>query len=444
MRRPVASLSLLTSFALHGFALVVGAWLVSRSLLDESEAGRAPAKGVEVDVAVDGLDLPPMSKAGIAGAPERAQIPEPRLVVAGGGEHVPRPEQRRAGRAGSSESPQPALNLADSDDGLTLNRDALNRFDRSQLQRLHTSPERRSLDDRRATPTPTELSFLATGPGRVLERRPVASSNPSNGSRSGGEPSALGGRLGGAEVEPGGGPEQVAGGGVLGSDRDRDPAGIPNSARGRDYRFSAAIAVARPQVTRSRAAVPAPELGRPNDTVDSSKDVATAVTSLIHASTAGARRRGSGPGGELGVGNPAAGGFQGPGSRALPSGSGPGPARDSGSDARLGIYTAGVRNRLAGWEHAFPHWAIAAGRGGMTTLAFTILPDGSIADLRVARSSGIDEYDRKLLDHVRSSVPFAPPPAIQGLRSLPLLFTFDAMNPAVGRDGPGRGRANPR
>jgi TonB family protein len=126
------------------------------------------------------------------------------------------------------------------------------------------------------------------------------------------------------------------------------------------------------------------------------------------------------------------------------SGSGPGPARDSGSDARLGVYTAGVRSRLAGWESAFPHWAIAAGRGGMTQLAFTILPDGRIADLRVARSSGIEEYDRKLLEHVRRSVPFAPPPSVLGQRSLSLLFTFDATNPAVGRDGPGRGRAVPR
>jgi TonB family protein len=274
----------------------------------------------------------------------------------------------------------------------------------------------------------------------VLERRPVSRVNPSNGSLNGTEPSEVGTELGGPIVERASGPEAHPGGSSPGTDRERVPAGIASGARSRDYRFSAAVAVARPQVSKARAAVPAPELGRPNDTLDSSQDVASAVASLVHASSAGARQRGSGPGGESGGGNPAAGGVQGSGSRASPTGTGLGPARDSGSDARLGAYTAGLRNRLAGWEQAFPTWAIAEGRGGVATLGFTILPDGRITDLRVARSSGIEEFDRKLIEHVRRSAPFAPPPAMSGQRSLPLLFTFDALNPAVGRDGPGRGR----
>jgi TonB family protein len=381
-----------------------------------------------------------MSRTGIVGSPNPAAVLEPKRVVPGGGEQVARPELHRAGRGGSLESSQAALNLADSFDGLTLDRDPLNRFDRSQVQRIDTSKQRKSLDDRRATPSPTELSFLATGPGRVLERRQVSRANPSNGSLSGGEPSAVGSELGGPGVERGLGPEAKPGGNSPGAERARDAAGIASGATSRDYRFSAAVAVARPQVPKARAAVPAPELGRPNDTIDSSQDVASAVASLIHASNAGARQRGTGPGGESGGGNPAAGGLQGAGSRSLPSGTGPGPARDSGSDARLGAYTAALRSRLAGWEQAFPIWAIAEGRGGIATLAFTILPDGRITELKVARSSGIEEFDRKLLDHVRRSAPFAPPPAILGQRSLPLLFTFDALNPAVGRDGPGRGR----
>ena len=438
MKRPIASL--VTSFALHGVGLVLGAWLVSRSLLEQAAPPNERA-GVEVEVAApDAVELPAMSRTGIVGSPNPASVPELTRVIPGGGERVARPELHRAGRGGSSDSVQAALNLADSNDGLTLDRDPLNRFDRSQVQRIDTSNERRSLDDRRATPNPTELSFLATGPGRVLERRPLSRVNPSNGSLSGAEPSAVGSELGGAAVEPGTGPEARPGGSSPGTNREREPAGIASGALGRDYRFSAAVAVARPQVSRARAAVPAPELGRPNDNVDSSQDVASAVASLIHASSAGARQRGSGPGGDLGGGNPAAGGVQGSGSRAAPSGSGLGPARDSGSDARLGAYTAALRNRLAGWEHAFPTWAIAEGRGGVTTLGFTILPDGRITDLRITRSSGIEEFDRKLLEHVRRAVPFAPPPAILSQRSLPLLFTFDALNPAVGRDGPGRGR----
>jgi TonB family protein len=438
MKRPIASL--VTSFALHGVGLVLGAWLVSRSLLTEGPSS-SKSLGVEVEVATtDGVELPVMSRRGIVGSPNPTAAPDPKPVVPGGGEHVARPELHRAGRGGSPESAQAALNLADSNDGLTLDRDPLNRFDRSQIQRIDTSGERRSLDDRRATPNPTELSFLATGPGRVLERRPVSRVNPSNGSLNGSEPSEVGTELGGPIVERAPGPEAPPGGSSPGTDRERVPAGIASGARSRDYRFSAAVAVARPQVSKARAAVPAPELGRPNDTLDSSQDVASAVASLVHASNAGARQRGTGPGGESGGGNPAAGGVQGSGSRASPSGTGLGPARDSGSDARLGAYTAGLRDRLAGWEQAFPVWAIAEGRGGVATLGFTILPDGKITDLRVARSSGIEEFDRKLIERVRRSVPFAPPPAISGQRSLPLLFTFDALNPAVGREGPGRGR----
>jgi TonB family protein len=443
MKRPLAG-SLFTSITLHASALAVGAWLLSRSFSPNPARPPSVLHDVDVTVAhVPGVDLPSMSRTGIRGAPDHKTVPQPELVTAGGGEHEPRPDLRRAGRGGDSRSAQAALNLADSDDGLTLDRDQMNRLDQSQVQRLATERDRRSRDDRRATPNPMELSFLATGDGRLAERRPNARANPSNGSFSASAPAAIGSELGGPPVEPGRGPEPSSGGSVAGSDRSRPGPGVASGARGSDFRFSAAVALARPAVPRSRAAVPAPRLGRPNDNVESSQDVASAVASLVHASTAGANRRAAGPGGEAGGGQAASGGAFGPGSRATPSGSGPGAMRDAGGDARLGAYFASIKNRLGRWENAFPRWAISEGRGGLTTLGFTILADGNVIDVRVVRSSGIEEFDRNLIAHLKRSLPFDPPPAFLG-RRVPLNFTFDAMNPAVGRDGPGRGRASPR
>ena len=63
------------------------------------------------------------------------------------------------------------------------------------------------------------------------------------------------------------------------------------------------------------------------------------------------------------------------------------------------------------------------------------LPSGA-----VARSSGIDEFDRNVVAAVRRAAPFGPLPARLLPGPQPLRMTFDATNPAVGRDGPGKGR----
>ena len=442
MRHKLAG-SFLTSLVLHGSSLAAGAWLLSRSLGSDATLATARLESVEVELSsTPGLELPRMSRSGLSGAPDPAARPEPDLVLPGGGERLPRPDMPASGRGGSDRSAEAALNLADSNDGLTLDRDPMNRFDRSQVQRLKTSLERRSLDDRRATPNPMQLAFLATGEGTLLERRP-ADRNPSNGSFSAQRAASEGGLLGGAEFdsEPGRGGEPEPGTTRRGTVAERSGPGVPTAARGSDFRFSAAVALARPWVPEARAAVPAPERGRPNDTIDSSQDVASAVASLVHASNAGARQRGEGPGGETAPGAPGSGGPSGAGSRALRSGSGLGPARDTGNDARLGAWRAGLLNRLGRWDSDFPDWARLAGRGGIAIIAATMFEDGTVSDVRVVRSSGVDEFDRKLVARVRRAVPFEPPPAVLGRRALPINFKFDALNPVVGRQGPGRGRA---
>jgi TonB family protein len=439
--RPLSAPSaLVTSAVLHGAVIALGAWLLHRSLTDRAPAVVAPST-VEVSVEESGIRLPAVSAGGLVGSPEPAALPEERPAVGPlGGEREPRPDMPRAGRAGTRESSERALNLADSVDGLSLDRDPMNRFDRSQVQRLRTGVVRASWDDRRATPNPMELSFVASGHGKLALRRPPAERDPSRGVSSGAIAAEPGGALGGPEVDDGAGPLGKPGAAELGADRATAALGTHSGAPGRDYRRSASVMLARPMVPAARAAVPSANRARPNDDTDSAQDVANAVASLIHASTAGGRR-GSGAGGEPSPGKPASGGLSGPGSRSRAAGTGPGSLLDVGADSAVVGYFRGVERRLEPfWRKAFPDWAIADGRSGLVTVIMVIRRDGTLSTVSVTRGSGIDEFDRNVVAAVRKAAPFGPLPARLLPGPQPLRMTFDATNPAVGRDGPGKGQ----
>ncbi len=431
--------ALLASVLVHAVGLGSGAWLLSRSFSQGAPTRAAPLT-VEITLAGSTMDLPPMSRASLAASADPRAQAEPEPPAAGGGDHEPHPDMQRAGRGGSDVANMRALNLADSDDGLTLDRDPMNRLDRSQVQRLRTAARRATHDDRRATPHPMELSFLATGRGRTASRRPEARFDPSRGSLTGRLPADRGSAVGGDEVEDGRGPEPEPGGVRDGRDARARAAGIPRGAPGHDFRQSASVMLARPWVPRARAAVPAPARGRPNDTVDSSQEVASAVRSLVHASTAGGRS-GAGPGGENAPGLPGSGGARGPGSRATAAGYGPGAIRDPGADPRATGYFRSIQRKVRPyWRDAFPEWAIGAGRGGVTVVGFTVSGDGGVTGIHVVRSSGIAEFDRKVMAALSVAAPFGPLPAVLGHGPLALRIAFDATNPPVGRDGPGNGR----
>lgn len=433
-----------TSVVLHAVGLAAGAWLLSRSL--SAPAGRDAPRAQEVEVTVDAppaIELPAMSAAGQGEKPDPEARPRPARVLPGGGERLPRPDQRRAGRGGSHLATQQALNLADSNDELMLDRDPMNRLDRSQVQRLQTADARRSLDDRRATPQPMELSFLASGSGSLPERRNPSNVRPANGAFVGSLPAQRGGTLGGpAILDPGRGPEPSEGSAVNGSEAARTGQGSPFAAAGSRYQRDAAVALARPWVPQARAAVPAPERGRPHDTLDSSQEVASAVASLIHASSAGGRIAANGPGGEPSPGRPGSGGTAGPGSRSLATGDGPGLARSTGHDpALLGYFRGIVRRVDPYWRDAFPNWAIAEGRGGIAIIGMTLQQDGRVVSLRVVRGSGITDFDRNVIAALERAGPYGPLPGALGRGPVTVNVSFDALNPIVGRDGPGRGRA---
>ena len=339
---------------------------------------------------------------------------------------MPRPDQGRRGRGGTDRVSAPALNLADSNDGITVDRDPYNGRRSSQVQRLATALERRSQDDRRATPNPLELALVVSGRGALQERHPVADRQPDRGVRSGGLPTSPGGEPGGDRHD-----EFRSDGNRAGTDRlggtVTAAVGIRAGRRGGGFRRSAAVALARPLVQRARAAVPAPARGRPNDTMDSDQAVASAVQSLVHASTAGGER-GVGSGGEKGPGAAGSGGARGPGSRSSPAG--PGGYGDVGA-SRYDQYAAQLLRRVD-WSHAFPSWAILEGRGGQATIGLTVQADGTVTAVHVVRSSGLPEFDRNLVLAVKSAPPSGPPPGGPFRTN----FSFDATNPAVGRDGP--------
>ncbi len=435
--------ALATSVALHALTLGTGAFLLSQSLSSRGPDRAAPHT-VEVTLTGSHLQLPRMAAGGaISSRPLPREPDRPRAPAQlGGGDRLLRPDMQRAGRGGSDQVSERALNLADSNDGLTLDRDLLNRLDRSQVQRLDTGRARSSLDDRRATPHPMQLTFLTTGTGTTALRRPSDRLDPSLGIRSGDRAREQGGVPGGAESpESGSGQLLEPGAAQAGSRRSELAGGIPTGARGHDHRRSASVMLARPMLKRARAAVPAPVRGRPRDNVNSSQDVASRVASLIHASTAGGQP-GAGPGGQDGPGPSGSQGATGSGSRSAAAGAGAGPLLDVGRDPHVLGYFQGIKTKVDPlWKDAFPHWAIREGRGGLAIVGFRVMHDGSVAHVHLVRRSGVGDFDRKVMRAVERAGPFGTPPAVLGRGPVALRLVFDALNSPVGRRGPGPGQA---
>lgn len=176
-----------------------------------------------------------------------------------------------------------------------------------------------------------------------------------------------------------------------------------------------ARAPARLAVPTARFALVAESYGSRSDTRLSLARVSTAAPALQHASTLG---------GSVGLG--AAGALT------------PGAPGIGELDPILGQYLQRLR-RSVDWGHAFPTWAVAEGRGGIAIVRMTILANGRLAELQLLRASGVEEFDQNLVVAIRRAAPFAPIPAALGRASLALNFSFDATNPAVGRDGNGPG-----
>lgn len=420
------------SVLLHASVLSTGAWLLAQSLRSAPSASPPPLASVPVELEAE-VALPEVAAVGPDSA-EVSQLPPP-LEAPRGGRHAPRPDLEKAGRGGQRTSAEEATNLASSIDPIALERDPETQRDRSQVSRLRTAWKRESRDDRRATPTPMELTFLATGPGHIQARRDYAPTDPARGVLSGGVASVVGTKVGGqGATDTGSIPDEANGGPNAGSATAELGKGARDGREEQEFHAAARVLFARPLVTAGRAAVPTETRGRPNDTLDSSQEVAAKVSSLLHASSAGGEV-GPGVGGDRGGSAPGAFGTSGVGSRSSPSGSGFG--QDFADDPGFSGYSRALRSQLSKvLAKSFPDWAIEQGRGGHVIFDMTLAADGKPTGVRLVRPSGVGEYDDNVLRAVRAVASFGRLPAGFGA---PAQFrvSWDAVNPAVGRQGGG-------
>jgi TonB family protein len=428
--RLISAGSLAASLIAHGALVFTGALLVGAWSSGE-RAGQGDPSTQVIEIEAEPLRLPGAQSSSLSDS--RAEVSsEPNLPDPGGGEHLARPDMAHAGKGGSRRADAPALNLADRDDGLQLNRELVTRVDRDQIQRLATAHERTSSDDRRATTHPMELVFLASGTGTLEQRRTAASSNPSRGAEVAPPASLLGGAAGTLPLPRDGDLPTAIEGGISGGERSSPGLGIRRGRPGSDHRASAAVAFGRPLVAQAQPSIPSDRDGTPRDTLDSEQEVSTTLQSLVHASTAGGLL-GGGTGGEQAGGPAGSLGERGPGSRAQPFGSGTGPYRAIDElDPRILAYWRAVRAKIwPMWEHAFPKWAALDGRQGLATVSVLIWADGHVEDVRVARSSGIPEFDANVREAVLRAAPFPPFPPTIHAASLRKTISFDMTNPTV-------------
>ena len=432
-RRWVGSGALLASFAGHALLLSLGALILSHSFRDHGRAREvAPRAKPAAELEVELPHFDPN-----ASDSERESKPQEEttaLPPAGGGPLVRHPDTEQAGRGGSRTTLLTATNFASHIDPINLEPDPLTHLDRSQVQRLRTAAERRSWDDHRSTPNPMQLTFLATGPGRLQERRTLE--NAARGSIAGSLPTPVGGAPGSAADAAGIDAASLPGAAVAGMQQADSLKGARSAAPGSTPSSGGIVLMARPWVMRARPALPTEVRERPSDTDDSSQAVAARVAALVHASTIGAPV-GPGVGGEPSGGLPGRSGTEGMGSHTTPSGFGPG--LDTFNDPGVQGFMASLKQRVDDQLlRAFPDWAIEEGRSGHVIFELTVLADGRLDRVRLVRPSGIDEYDGKVLTGVRRIPTFGPLPKAFGPRAL-ITYSYDSLNHVVGRQGPGPG-----
>lgn len=442
------------SIAAHAAFLGAAALAVAGSLSSRRVMLARTAVASLVTRAPIEIELPAVSDGTLGAA--AAAIEPVEALPRGGGERTARPDTGERGRGGTDTAEHPALNLADRDDGIFLSPEIRSRLDRSQIQRIRSASQRASREDWRASREPMELTFLASGQrGSRAERRRPAERDPSVGASDHGTPQRRGSALGGAARPTGvqaeapgqdatrlqqGATPRAIGGPLAGGQRASAGLGVRDGRAGRDPRDSAAVPLARPWVAVGTPAVPANAAGRPNDTVDSEQEVATAIQSIVHASSAGGAR-GLGPGGEAGRGAAGAGGVAGPGARSMALGAGRGGQLDNDPlDRRRMLYMRQVLAKIAPlWADAFPKWAASEGLQGTAIVTFVIRADGSVASASVTRPSGIAEFDENCRRAVLRAAPYPPVPPELG-ESFRWSMPFEARNPAVLPRRPAEGR----
>jgi TonB family protein len=406
-------------------------WVALRSL--EHKNAEVARGGTSANAGTIAIELPGVAEGSLVQERPPNRVGDPPKYS--GGATQSQLDQSLHGRSGQHTTPTPATNLSDKDEQAHLTRDLLDRLDHEQQQRVKSARERSSWEDRRSSKDPMELSFLASGTGTRNERRPISRDDPSRGGAVHVAPAVLGATPGAqADAEGATEPRREVGSEHEGSLASASGIGVHDGRLGLDHRASAQVTRARPSVVLAAISVPAARHGRTRDDIDSDQEVATAVQSIVHASTAAGVLGDEGSGGVAGGGDPGAGGMAGAGSTARPIGPGDAEWWDlNTTDPRFLPYFRRIHQKLDPlWAHAFPLEAAAQLRQGTVIFAVTIAPDGGVS---VAwppeRPSGIPEFDHNCFEAIKRAAPFDPIPSALGLRELHVRMPFDARNPIV-------------
>ncbi len=298
----------------------------------------------------------------------------------------------------------------------------------SQIQRIRTSVERSSWENRRATPNPRDDPFLASGEGRHRERRPVARVDARSGVRTAPGVSAGGGASTAVDARG-----ALSASQHVGAEAESPGRGILAGA-GRRSSVAARVARGRPPVDEGPAATLARYSGRVQDDTDAELLAGRLLQSVVDASDRRGPAPGSGRGGAGGGGEPGSGGGVGEGGRAAPYGPGTGafPALDT-SDARYERWYLEQRRRI---QEAlrYPRERALAMDQGTAVYRLTVARDGTlVGSPRRLRSSGFADFDAAAVAAIRRAAPFSalPTALAPGRRRVSIDLSIEFSNPMV-------------
>ncbi len=405
----------LASVGLHG-ALAVWMWRLPPVV------AMIPAD-LAVPVVVEGTN------ATGAGITEDGAAP----AVPGGGISAQNVDMDSRGEGGDASGARDVVWLVSRVHGATLQDSAWNAPRVSQVQRIDTAADRASWENRRATPSPLEDPFLASGDGVHRERRPVSARDARAGVDEASRPRAAGGVDARATVGEAQGPTSAA------TPSDRAGSAEPTPSRGilagRGVRPSEAadVAFGRPALDPGPAATLAETRGRVRDDARSELLAAQLVQTWVDASERRGARAGEGRGGVGGGGAPGSGGGAGEGGRAAAYGPGRGgsTALDT-SDARYRRWYLAQQRRIED-RLVFPRARAVALDMGLTVYRLSIRSDGSLVGSRRVRSSGFPDLDQAAIAAITASTPFdaLPPELTRGGALFELDMTVRFANPLV-------------
>lgn len=391
------------SFALLSLLVHVGAVSIVPVFTPSPAAAREPVV-YEVDLTPGDGTTEDLLGATLHDTPAARATP-------GGAESIQNVDADDRGRGGDGIGAANVLLLLPTDAALTLTDATMNATGVGQTQRIDTARDRASWEDRRATPSPDEDAFLASGRGRHRERRPVAATDAAEGAARAPD----GATAGGASPERTGDTPRLARAGIEGRTEAGALADSPGTGilEGEGTRASEAAAVAhgRPEVDLGPAATTTEVRDRPRDD-QRSEQLATAPSrSLVEATERSGASVGEGVGGIAAEGAPGSGGGAHEGGHALARGSGPGPydALDT-QDARYVHWLRDLHRRVDR-VLVFPRARQLAMDQGTSVFRLVVHRDGSLEGApRLIRSSGFDDLDAAAREALERSLPLDPIP----------------------------------